>query len=245
MPAPQASSFIQLTRLSFNASNNRPITPMSGQRPIMKFGGNSAPMDYQDFLDKISGAICGAWSVWCAGATLTGVMVNGVTASGGTVVGPPWGPLIMAQMQTTTPEAKLLTQNIASVIGDAWAQFTSSISVPGMPWYPAFAALPSPVAPPMPNIPCPLAAIAPNRISVSKSVVKAMMVSKEPGASSDHQKVYDAVADAFEKTVNLFIVSTMVTNVLGTGPVPAFAPPYVPVGPVVGGVANMLPGGFV
>jgi hypothetical protein len=37
----------------------------------------------------------------------------------------------------------------------------------------------------------------------------------------------------------------MVTNVLGTGPVPTFAPPYVPVGPVVGGVANMTPGGFV
>jgi hypothetical protein len=37
----------------------------------------------------------------------------------------------------------------------------------------------------------------------------------------------------------------MVTNVLGTGPVPTFAPPYVPVGPVVGGVGNMTPGGFI
>ena len=36
----------------------------------------------------------------------------------------------------------------------------------------------------------------------------------------------------------------MVTNVLGTGPVPTFAPPYVPVGPVVGGVGTMMPGGF-
>jgi len=32
----------------------------------------------------------------------------------------------------------------------------------------------------------------------------------------------------------------MVTNVMGMGPVPAFAPPYVPVGPVVGG--SILPG---
>jgi hypothetical protein len=37
----------------------------------------------------------------------------------------------------------------------------------------------------------------------------------------------------------------MVTNVLGTGPVPTFAPPYVPVGPVVGGIANMPPGGLI
>ena len=39
-------------------------------------------------------------------------------------------------------------------------------------------------------------------------------------------------------------VSTMVTQVTGTGPVPTFAPPYVPGGPVVGGTAIMSPGGF-
>ena len=31
-------------------------------------------------------------------------------------------------------------------------------------------------------------------------------------------------------------------NLIGTGAVPTFAPPYVPVGPVVGGVANGRPG---
>ena len=36
----------------------------------------------------------------------------------------------------------------------------------------------------------------------------------------------------------------MVTNVIGTGPVPTFAPPYVPGGPVVGGVGSMPPGGL-
>jgi hypothetical protein len=38
--------------------------------------------------------------------------------------------------------------------------------------------------------------------------------------------------------------STMVTQVMGTGPVPTFAPPYVPAGPVLGGVGTMPPGGF-
>jgi hypothetical protein len=31
---------------------------------------------------------------------------------------------------------------------------------------------------------------------------------------------------------------TMVNGVLGSGPAPAFAPPYVPVGPVAGGTAS-------
>jgi hypothetical protein len=59
-----------------------------------------------------------------------------------------------------------------------------------------------------------------------------------------HKEIFESVADAFEKSYNLWKASTMVTNVLGTGPVPTFAPPYVPVGPVVGGVGTMTPGGF-
>jgi hypothetical protein len=59
-----------------------------------------------------------------------------------------------------------------------------------------------------------------------------------------HQELFDAITDAFDKVFTIWQASTMVTNVLGTGPVPTFAPPYVPVGPVMGGVANMTPGGF-
>ena len=55
----------------------------------------------------------------------------------------------------------------------------------------------------------------------------------------------EKVADAFEKCFQIWQASTMVTNVLGTGPVPSFAPPYVPVGPVVMGTGTMTPGGFV
>jgi hypothetical protein len=58
-------------------------------------------------------------------------------------------------------------------------------------------------------------------------------------------EIFDAVSDAVQKCLTLWETSTMVTNVLGTGPIPTFAPPYVPVGPVMGGVGNMTPGGFV
>ena len=60
-----------------------------------------------------------------------------------------------------------------------------------------------------------------------------------------HKELFDCICDAFEKCHTIWQASTMVTNVLGTGPVPTFAPPYVPVGPVVGGVGNHAPGGFV
>jgi len=41
------------------------------------------------------------------------------------------------------------------------------------------------------------------------------------------------------------LVVTMVKGVLGSGPVPTFAPPYVPVGPVLGGTAISPPGALL
>jgi len=59
-----------------------------------------------------------------------------------------------------------------------------------------------------------------------------------------NENLFEAIADGFEKMVDVWKISTMVTNVLGTGAIPTFAPPYVPVGPVVGGIGIMTPGGF-
>ncbi|HEY1341006.1 MAG TPA: hypothetical protein VGF59_26020 [Bryobacteraceae bacterium] len=197
------------------------------------------------FIDQICGAICSAWSQWQSAATLVGVVINGVTAMGGQVIGPPWTPLILAAGPIKTPEATKMTQTVANVVGTAWLNFTATVKVLGMPWYPAFAAVPSPVAPPTPNVPCPFAALMNIPTAISKVTLKQQMVAMDGDPrATDHQNVFEALAEAFEQSFNLWKVSTMVTNVLGTGPVPTFAPPYVPVGPVVGGVGTMTPGGF-
>ena len=198
------------------------------------------------FIDGVCSAICSAWSQWQSTPTLVGVIVAGPTASGGQIVGPPWTPLILASAPKSTPMEMKYSNVIAQVIGTSWLTFTATVKVTGMPWYPAFAALPSPVAPPTPNIPCPFAALMQVPVSISASVMKMQMVGQlaDPQAPF-HQELFESICDAFEKSYNIWKASTMVTNVLGTGPVPTFAPPYVPVGPVVGGVGNMTPGGFV
>lgn len=198
------------------------------------------------FLDGISDAICSAWSTWQSAATLVGVVVNAVTAVGGQVVGPPLTPLILAQGPKSGPMELKYTNVVANVIGTSWLTYTAGIKVKGMPWYPAFAAMPSPVAPPTPNIPCPVIAISSAAQAVSKNAMKPQMIGQlgDPEAPF-HKELFDAICDAFEKCHTTWEASTMVTNVLGTGPVPTFAPPYVPVGPVVGGIGNMTPGGFV
>ena len=200
----------------------------------------------EKFIDGVCEAICSAWSQWQTAATLTGVIINAVTAVGGQVAGPPLTPLILATAPKSTPQEIKYSNAIAQAVGTGWTAYTASIKVPGLPWYPAFAAVPSPIAPPMPNVPTPVASLVQVPVSVSKMTLKAQMISGlgDPEAFH-HKELFEAIAGAFEQCFQLWQTGTMVTNVLGTGPVPTFAPPYVPVGPVVGGVGNMIPGGFV
>lgn len=198
------------------------------------------------YIDQWCAAICGAWNQWQAAATLTGVIINGPTAVGGQVMGPPWTPMILAAAPKKTRMLRKYSRVIANVIGSAWPQFEATVKVPGLPWYPAFAAFPGPMAPPTPNTPVPFAALTQVPTSISRAVLKGQMVAQlgDPHGSFMGE-LFESLSTAFEQCYNTWKVSTQVTQVLGTGPVPTFAPPFVPGGPVVAGVGNMIPGGFV
>jgi len=202
---------------------------------------------FGDFIDGICTAICSAWSTWQSSATLVGVVINGPVAAGGSIPPIPTMPLIMAQGPVTTPQLMKYTKAVATVFGTTWTSVTSMAKVPGLPWYPAFAAVPSPVAPPAPNVPGTWMLICPGGASLmSASALSGQMFGQLGDPTAPYaNELFGAIADGIDKCYTIWASSTMVTNVLGTGPVPSFAPPYVPVGPVLGGTGNMTPGGFV
>ena len=199
------------------------------------------------YIDGITSAICSAWAQWQGSAALTMVIINGPTAVGGQVAGPPLTPLILSTAPKASPNELKYSNAIATTIGTAWLAYTASIKIlPPLPWYPAFTAFPGPIAPPMPNLPSPLMALTQVPASLAPAAMKGQMIGLlgDPQAMY-HKELFGAVCDAFDKCFKIWQGATQVTNVLGTGPIPTFAPPYVPVGPVVGGVGNMTPGGFV
>ncbi len=198
------------------------------------------------FLDGITSAICTAWATWQAAATMSGILINGPTASLGALMGPPMAPLIFANGPKTTPNLLKYTNVVASVIGSAWTLFTATVKFPGLPLFPALAAFPGPMAPPTPGVPVPFAALTQVPAAITANVLKAQMIGQlgDPQAPF-HKELFGSIAAAFEASYNLWTVSCMV-NVLSTvSPIPTFAPPYVPVGPVVGGSAVLMPGGLV
>ena len=120
--------------------------------------------------------------------------------------------------------------------------FQRSFKVPGLPWYPSFAAFPGPMAPPTPNVPTPLVACTHDAGRVSAPTLKDAMGRRLHTTDADATHFFDAVATGFSMAVTQWLPAQPVTNVLGKGPVPTFAPPYVPVGPVVMGDNIATPG---
>lgn len=135
-------------------------------------------------------------------------------------------------------------------VASCLTKYVEGITVPGLPWYPAFAAFPGPMAPPVPNIPWPLISLPSAGladITVPLKLKKAMIknfpnnLAQSCKDESDkiHETIFGAIADTLAVGFMIWVSTQMVNLVMATGQIPSFAPPAVPVGPVVNG--NNLP----
>ena len=277
MPAPQASIMSQLARLKFtsfalkvpqnwsdpqgdpagqqykNAFKDSEKSAVPGSPPLFqpatmnKYHVDSQKMHIAKigkFIDDTMSAIANAWSQWQALASMVGITIVGPSAIGGQIVAPPFtiiGP-------ASTPAEAKYSKVIAGVIGPAWDAFTKTVTSPGLPWYPMFAAATAPVAIPAMNVsgpPAMFAALTQIPTTITMAVMKPQMIAQlgDPQAPF-HKELFESICDAFEKTYTQWKVTTMVTKAIGTGPVPSMALPVPVPGPVAGGIATMPPGGF-
>ena len=139
---------------------------------------------------------------------------------------------------------------VGTGVGKCLKNYIDSVMITGFPWYPAFAAFPGPVAPPMPNIAWPLIACpAPKLtdITVPDNLKKAMNDAfssslKDKINDKIHETVFEAIATAAATGFLIWVSTQMINLVMSTGNIPTFAPPWVPVGPVVNG-QNIPSGG--
>jgi hypothetical protein len=273
MPPPNKSMYAQMAKMLFAAKaiplpqdwsqpNNQfsdafsasertaapnPPTNLFRQATLNKYHVDTARdigKKFEGFVDGITGATCDGIGNWLSMATIAGVMITGPVGMlmPGNVIGPPLGPLILATAPKATPQELKYSNAVANAFGTAWQTWSAGLT--GVLSYPAFAAFPGPVAPPMPNIPMPLVAFAsPGEAMLSPAALKGVMTANLGDPTALHAvDLFDALSQAFPAVFTIFKASTLVKNVLGTGPIPTFAPPFVPVGPVLGGVATGPPG---
>jgi hypothetical protein len=194
--------------------------------------------DWPGWLEAAKAGTKTAISLWAQGAMLSGVRVNGPTASDGRVTGPDiGGPIVSALKDAGMPNDA--AQHFGHAVAGAWRDWTDTIRVPGLPWYPAFAAVPAAQAPPAPNVPTPFASLASDPTKLAPGTL-AGRIKHDIGTAKDWPGAggIDGYASWFSGHLATWLPQCQVMLVMGKGPVPSFAPPYVPVGPVVGGEAS-------
>jgi hypothetical protein len=210
--------------------------------------------DFKDFHDAMCDAVAYSHNMWKLQAKFKDLKVMALAAIGtpGCLDGPELESNIKNAPMVASFSGNMADHRdaVAKGVSQCFKKWQGKVMVPGLPWYPAFIAFPGPMAPPMPNIPVPLImcpSAMMSEIIMPSSMTTAMDDAlKQKHKDADPEKQYHALHDAIATTLSLgfliWIASQMVMLVLGKGPIPSFAPPYVPVGPVVGGENIATPG---
>lgn len=226
-------------------NNPRPKNLLGVAAPAIDFATLTSTASKTKLLD----AVRFGHDLWRMQARFQSVVINAVTAVGpmGCLAGPTLEQLIRTAPSVATDQgtAADLRNAVARGVSACFAAWQSAVMVPGLPWYPSFAAFPGPMAPPTPNVPTPLVACPSaqaNRLGRS-SLKQAITAALTPALQvSQIAACVDALAQSLATYFTLWLPMQVVQGVLGQGPVPSYAPPVVPVGPVVGGSIISTPG---
>jgi hypothetical protein len=201
-------------------------------------------------LSDLADAVKFAVDMWKLSAKLQNLRINGPSAIGtpGCLDGPSLAPHIRtapAVASWTDAEADI-RDAVADGAASCFGQWQDQVTVPGLPWYPAFAAWPGPMAPPTPNVPTPLLALVSAKVSMIMvpGNLKSAMYEALPDSLQEPrvEQVMEGLSTVLAMAFTTWLPSAQVMLVMGKGPVPSFAPPYVPVGPVVAGDNIAAPG---
>lgn len=232
MPPLNHQQMILNARQRFDSASRTTLQTRTGPT----FGSRPAP-NPADMIEPICRAVCAGHDRWRLQARFEHVTINGPNATGGRIAGPRLDPLIRGALRAERGgrAAEKHGGAVAAALDDAWSRFTASARVPGLPWYPSFAAVPAPQAPPTPNVPTPLGACTFDRSTLDPARLTERMKRELGTPDPSGGPLFDALARAFATAIDLWLPAQMVTNVIGHGPAPSVAPPYVPIGPVIMG----------
>ncbi len=256
MPSLNKNLLKQHTRVQYDAAQ-RSSSMMSGPLRAPRMGGSTgrgrpvigahrarrSPVDPGQWIDDLCEGICFGHDQWRIQARFDDIVIMGVSAQHGRLVGPDLDDLVDVGLRsrgTTVPDD--VRNAVASGLGRQWKRWADSVRIPGLPWYPSFAAFPGPVAPPTPNVPTPLIATSSDTAALGPQALEQAMGSGLRGASAQTTALMKALATSFALVVQTWLPAQMIINVMGTGPIPSFAPPFSPVGPVVNGSVISTPG---
>lgn len=197
---------------------------------------------FKDFCHKMLDGFKSAVDMWRLQAMFQNLKILGPTALGtpGCLKGPALEPFIKnLSLPAATGNLAHWRDAVAKGLSSSWKDWQDQVTVPGLPWYPAFAAFPGPMGAPMPNIPMPLITCpSPGMAKMATPMLKKAICGNF--SLDDPDKQFEAaamsIATAISAAFMAWLPAQQIMLVQGMGPIPTFAPPIVPVGPVLNGM---------
>jgi hypothetical protein len=181
---------------------------------------------------------------WIGKARIQGGKVSGPSAilTPGSLVSDTNIETRMLQMLAGSQVPREISAALSKVLAGAWSDWAGGFQIHVHTAYPSFAAFPGPSAPPTPAAAAPslsqgssageLSLKAPLLASKMNSAIR-MHAAKVKGGNPD--PAIKSLATWVEVSFNEWKSLAKLAGLMGKGPVPTYAPPYVPVGPVIMG----------
>jgi hypothetical protein len=179
---------------------------------------------------------------WISRASIQGGRVSGPSGEipPGSFVSTVQFEPVITQALTAAGAPPAVARALAIELWSSWKAWSDGfgVSLPGA--FPKLAAVPGPVAPPSRGIPFPLSkGHSAGEVRLSSAVLtQNLLRSLGPQAKTGGivvEKAIKGLADWVDASFREWKARAEVVGVLGKGPVPSYAPPYVPVGPVSAG----------
>jgi hypothetical protein len=192
------------------------------------------PLIFQTARAEIAAGV----SLFVAESRVSGGIVNGSA-----VFLPPGslsGPSFAVEVSAAIPAPLAIANAIGHTSWEVWNAWSQSWTGSFCDAVPDFAAVPAPEAPEVLLQPRPLHdGFAPGQVGIATEIFRDALFELLAGYLGDPVAVaeIESFAAWYASSWQSFYEGAALVNVLGKGPIPSFAPPYVPVGPVVMGDA--------
>ena len=181
---------------------------------------------------------------WIGRARIQGGTVRGPTAhlTPGSLVSAANIEASVSQSLTGSKVPTEIAWALAKVLATAWNDWASGFQIVVPLAYPTFAAFPGPAAPPTPAAPISVAQrnsageASLNAVLLTNKLLGAVLAYAAKADGGDLDGAMLSLGTWIESSFNEWKSMTKIVGLQGSGGVPTFAPPYVPVGPVVAGV---------
>ncbi len=193
--------------------------------------------------NHISNAFSDALGFFENTSRLSGTKVQGARAFGGNLDGIGLKNIMMSDSNLAGKQGadKYLTKAIVETVDEQFEIWKSTVTVPNLLWYPAFAFMPIPHAPPMPNIPSPLSALSfADHLMTNESMLVLKILSKLPHEmrNPSNEAIVEGSALKIADLFSAWLQTRHIIDALGMGNVPGFNPPFSLGGPVIGNVVE-------